>query len=930
MDTSGPSRPTHEDKNRFLKKIQEWRELGFDTGELERLLETDFYKFLQRRHEILKKQVERDKGFEAAFLASEQDLIHYGHKASSQYESTVDAHLEPFEPIVSPENELGVTPDTYTHTDVSDDDLLLLGEPLPPEDEAILEPEEESVIFVGKFQKPQKSKMHKTRETPVDKDEKVDKVETIKPTARPGETEKQRIPTESYEDEEIDNELDGTEDEFDDRSDFEESFEESDELGEDDERERERKYRKTTSKQIDDEARPGSAVGKLAAAIVVIIVILASFYLIWDFPLPTVVQEEEKVKATFEISPNLDKYDPGTLIRFDASSSSGKDLKYSWTLGSDFKVYEGSLKSKIMNGFFYGTENNEKNIIVNLEVSGKNNKDIASKNIVVKPKSFSILDEKLGDFGEYKVTGSLKISNPDGIQKFTIDNEDITADVTLKVIDIDFETKDSVPMTQGLKSTGGIMDGFLEEHSVFERTIIQNLDLTGIASGEATIKKTSVTSFPINTPYPIHSSLKGTMNTIDRSYTDLHTYNTIYGIITNQMDLTGSAQVQGLPNIGSQTFSFSSDDKIESYPNLQKDPRSLRLVDLTKTKDELSLDDQSAISVNNVIYIWHAKKIEYIYDRPAIMVNLSIDDKTMLEYNLEEFFLDLWIAEDVSIPVKTYLHSVQYYNGNRTEIDYNSLMTDFTEGNSRISDDDCLAKTSDGHFYKKHPDYSYYPSTNWTYLPPTGSSIKSSDSTTSLQSFTSEHAIQLAQQNEVVSSFLSAHPKAFVTNGYCTSSGNQKAELDKGILHWNLTFGYKNSRNALNVIIADDGVKYTEEVQIDEIPNSTEDFAPILSLGSAEDIFNEPDLDYYDIIFNSESRVDFDSVTFGVSANLQYPNVEITSIMFIEHSKYAYLVTYEKELEDERQIINIALDSETGQLLYYFDHTDNGFNIFET
>ena len=75
MDSSGSAGPTAEEKLRFLKKIEEWRQLGFKTDELEYLLDHDFNEFLKKRHELLKFQVEHDKDLESALLATGPPLV---------------------------------------------------------------------------------------------------------------------------------------------------------------------------------------------------------------------------------------------------------------------------------------------------------------------------------------------------------------------------------------------------------------------------------------------------------------------------------------------------------------------------------------------------------------------------------------------------------------------------------------------------------------------------------------------------------------------------------------------------------------------------------------------------------------------------------------------------------------------------------------
>jgi hypothetical protein len=936
MDSSGSAGPTAEEKQRFLKKIGEWRQLGFKTDELEYLLDHDFNAFLKKRHELLKFQVEHDKDLESALLAAgaESELtVDRERPYEQEHDQYQDEFLDEHEPEFDQEPEIA---------EESEEDLLLIGEPLPPEDEDELEPEEESVIFVGKYQRAPKSKVHKTRESELAKRERLlrqeerdleevsEQEKEIDKEPEPEQRSKRirsrkggrrQVYDEEPEDdyEELDEDY---EDEYEDEE--EEEYEEEYEYQEEEAEPKRRPHRPRRPVSGEDEPR-GSAAGKIVAAIIIIIIVLASFYFFGDFSFPMGSESPDKVSAVFEIEPNLAEYEPGNLITLDATGSSGDELKYNWVLDSDFKVYDGSLKSKKLNGYFVATTSESKKKIITLEINGKGGKDSVSKDITLQPKSFSITGEKLDDSGEYDVKGYFEMSNANGIRKFDIDTDELEAEVKLINILVNFKTKEAKPMSLNLESNNGIEDGFLQTHSVFKRTIVQDLELSGTASGKAEIKQI-IGNFPIGNDYPVYADIEGAMQTTDKSYTDLKTYNTIYGKITNHIDITVDPQISGLPQIDPGDESFSSDDTFESYPDLQKDPSNLRIVDLSN--DELKLGDQSGVNIGEVTYVWYAEKVEYIYNRPAIKINMSIDDDTKTDLHLTTFFFNMWIAEDISLPVKSHLFSIQDLNNNKTKVNYITEMVSFSAGNTLISEGSCDVSTTDGHFYKKHPDHIYHPYNNWTYIPPTGISTKSNDGSTSFDGFTVEQAINLAKQDSEVQNYLNANSNAYVVSGSCTASGDTESGIPKGTLFWNLTFGKKTSSNGFNLKVQEDGTVYTKNIQIDRPINSTTDFEPLLSFGGAEDILNDDSLEFYDSIFDSTPKVDFNKVKFGVQTNLEYPNVDITSIMFIESSRYGYLVTIEEQTESGQNIKNIALDAETGQLLYYLDHSDDGFSIF--
>jgi hypothetical protein len=466
-----------------------------------------------------------------------------------------------------------------------------------------------------------------------------------------------------------------------------------------------------------------------------------------------------------------------------------------------------------------------------------------------------------------------------------------------------------------LVSTGNQEDGFRQTHSVYKRTINQYLELSGTAR---VIPEPSDGGLPAP---PLDVEITGTMDSIDDSYTDFKTYNTIYGKATNNLDIT----IPPITVLGRQVFEgtdITRDDTIESYPDLRKNPMNFRLADLAD--NELEIGEGDAIEVGGVIYHWDAEKVEYFYDSPVIVVNMSINNKIMEQFNLLDFYSEFWIAEDVSQPVKTHLYSVHLQDGTTSVLNYVSEMTDFNPGIQSIASQDCTEPTGDSHFFNRWPGMTYVPTNNWTFLPPTGKSTRDND--TSFDAFPIEDAIGHAKNNQRFINYNASNPDAYIINGYCTATGEWG--FPPGTKIWNLTLGNQLDKDALNIVIAEDGsVKY-ENITIDQPPNSTSDFEPLLTFAGSEDILNDfSEKGFYDIIFNSGS-IDFDKVHYGVQTNLLYPNVDITSISFIERSKYSYLITYDSQNGDQYNSINVALDAETGQFLYYWDYTYSGFQLF--
>ncbi len=871
-DATGGPQPTGAEKERFLKKIAEWRELGFKTDDLEDLLENDFDEFLRRRHLILKQQIPEPKPEPKA--------------------PTLEEDISRKPPAVVPEAE------KPEDTEPKGDELLLLGEPLAPDTEAELEPEEEGVIIVGKLKPPRKSKIHRTREEEVEEETPVE------------------ITFEAEEEEELEEEEEELE------------GEEEEELEEEEEGEEEiepRKVRgKTKAPPGKREPEGGTVGGRIAAAAVIIILFLAVYYFGIVNPLDISGigggggggEEDGAVTADFVFS-SADGYYVGTIITLDASNSTGKNLKYSWTFDNSFQLEEGTSKSKIIKGYFTSTENIVVKKSITLRVSNNNNEDSITKEISLSPRSFKIEEERLNDNGEFKVTGSLDINNPDGITKMESDD----GEVTIHNINLKFRTRTSLPMTMELNSVDNEKDGFQQSHSVYERTIGQNLVLSGTVSGEAKIS--SPQNGPALPKFPFSADLNGNMVSTDKSYTDFKTHNVIYAQVTNKVQINVPIKI---PNYEFDEINITSDDVIESYPDLRKNPMKFRVEDLSD--DELQVGYFNVLPVGSIVYYWRAEKVEYVYERPVIKVNISVDNYTKTKYGLQKFFSAFWIAEEISQPVKAHLYSVQQQDGNTITLNYISEMTDFNSGLMKISSQTCDKSNLPNHFYSRRPGHTYEPSSNWSYLPPTGESKKDPPGS-SFDGFTHEQALALANNYQPFIDYIGNHPDAYVVTGYCTASG--EGGLPAGVLTWNLTFGEKSLSERIegfNIVIPKEGEIYSEDVTIDAPPNSTSDFEPLLTFASSEDVLlNYSNKEFFNIIFTEEDKIDFDNVEYGVETNLQYPNLDITSIWFVEHSKYSYKITYEQSTSTEQRIVSVALDAETGQLLFYWNHKDNGLDI---
>jgi hypothetical protein len=284
----------------------------------------------------------------------------------------------------------------------------------------------------------------------------------------------------------------------------------------------------------------------------------------------------------------------------------------------------------------------------------------------------------------------------------------------------------------------------------------------------------------------------------------------------------------------------------------------------------------------------------------------------MSRLNLDDFFMNVWVAEDVSLPVKTFIYIESTNEGNTTRIVHQSVMSDYTAGTTDVPDT-CSASAPDGtHFYKKVPGMEYENESNWEYLPSKGQGENS------FNAYPPEQAVQYAESDTGFSNFKSSHPNLYVVNGYCTGLGGGGVQG----LFWNLTFADKGSEQGFNIIVDSNGVSETSIIEISKPPNSTSDFEPLLTFASSEQILHnlsDPEIDQY--IFKNTDRVDFGNVSYGVQADVAYPTIDITSVNLLDRSRYCYLI------ENQANGYTLALDAETGQLLYTLKSSSSGFEL---
>lgn len=854
-DPANPNLPTSEEREMYLKKIHEWRELGFDTENLEDLLDSDFGEFKRKRLQILKSQV-----------GTKDEILAEARRAPAA------PGPEPTPPAAEP---------------APKESLMLLGEPVEIEEpEVAPKKKEEAVIHVGKPVRLPTRKARRKRAA----DRELEAA-AVEPMEVEGIEEGKDVKFKIMDLKEGDVKRDEEELEEEEEEEFEEEEEEA------------KPRPKRRKRPRKEEKRSNSGVAVLIIIIIVIIASISSYYyfILRGDGDGDGTESDPGLDAIITVQPAFTDYNAGEIIIFDAIDSEGDIDDHLWKMDNDFKIIEGALEERKVTGYFSPSESTEKNYTVTLTIKKGTFEDSDSIDVTVMPLSIGLTSERLDDYGEYDVDGFFDLTNPDGIVSFKTEYEGEEITLIIRDIHIDFNTQELDPMNTQLKDAPNIEDGFWQKHSTYKRETNQNLELSGEVKGTATHP-----IFP--EPYEFTANIDGNMDSADEAYTDYKTLNTIKTYVVNDIDLTIS--IANIPIIGTIDMPMTSHNELRSYPDLRKEPQRFRIEDLSTEPIELGHTD--AVEYGDIIYIWNAESVDFVYNNPAIKVNLTLDSSTMARNNLDEFFMNVWVAEDVSFPVRTYIYIESTLEGNTTTLIHKSVMKDYSAG-SAVIPDSCAASAPGGsHYYFKVPNKEYQNNTDWEYLPSEG------QGTNSFNAYPPEQAIQHAESDAGFIAYKNNHPDLYVVNGYCSGTG------ERGIqdLFWNLTFGEEGGKDGFNILVDKNGVLESTELRIDAPPNSTREFDPILTFASSEQILVDlTDTEIDDSVFNNQDEVDFSNVSYGIRANVAYPTIDITSIQVFERSKYAFYI------QNPSKGYTLALDAETGQLLFTLKSSSSGYEF---
>ncbi len=483
-------------------------------------------------------------------------------------------------------------------------------------------------------------------------------------------------------------------------------------------------------------------------------------------------------------------------------------------------------------------------------------------------------------------------------------------------------------------------DGFNMEHSV------QN-------SHEETAAKFDITIDGSDSqPFTAHGALDVSRN----EYIDLNE-NIILQTATN-----AHVEIDQIPRLDRE---ISYDGSMRNYPNPNEEQqetldemiylgnKQLKIDDSDSILWTIDTDDEEVSEWYTQVYNWTVIGGERVSGYNTLIINIT----SGFFQGWLPFVKKVWIANEVSFPVKTFTRTNMSYEDEESKfyfiLEHIRVLIDspssFIQGSEDIPWDSC---NDASHFPQRHPEGEFK---DWEYMPVSGSGFDESSF-----KFKPEDAVEYAKKNsDGLVQFLNKYDDVVVDWGVYKVTKDYKAEADltgrSGSFNWNLSFGYKPTYDERVEARESDEYPHwgyyvnlthnvTKEIGIDSYSELTKiinegqenygssslskkDVASeALTLASSEIILKlDPDIERE--IYGLNDEIDFDETTYSLAmagiTPSNNPGMEIietiTGITF-PSSKFSWAIQ-KGSVYLSGNTFSAAVDAENGQLLYVLEVT---------
>jgi hypothetical protein len=411
---------------------------------------------------------------------------------------------------------------------------------------------------------------------------------------------------------------------------------------------------------------------------------------------------------------------------------------------------------------------------------------------------------------------------------------------------------------------------------------------------------------------------------------------------------------------------------LRSYPNpntdvqetldeiIYGDGKPIKLNQTGKIDKDIA-DDDSEASFFNTVYHWKADKGETVSGYKSVRLNITATFGET-EFTLP-FKRQIWIANDVSQPVKVFTRTNQSYADEESKFyiileNTRTLKTGgFTRGDLPVEYNVCSAE----HYITQHPTGEYL---SWQYMPQAGTKFDDSSFT-----FNPNEAISIAmQESSELKKFLDDRSDIVMDYAQFNSTHDPKEITQTGSHRWLLVFGHKLSNDEIEYYWENDitpkerygvqvtynttklGIGDTKEVEVDFGPlNWSTEYSiddledKMLTLASAEEIL-KLDSEVENKLYNNPltpNTIYWDDplgktqcfLGQGISGD-ELPSsdlIETLTGFTIPSSKISWVIQkgqlYDTSGADQGSTFVTAVDTETGQMQYVMEIT--GTSLFQ-
>lgn len=461
--------------------------------------------------------------------------------------------------------------------------------------------------------------------------------------------------------------------------------------------------------------------------------------------------------------------------------------------------------------------------------------------------------KKIGDFGEYKVWGTIVSTSPEN-----------------EIERVEFEILDTSTMGISIKGYKDVQDGFGLNQNAYSIETTQDLKVEGIVE----------TGF-------LDGSLEveGDINIEEETYF-VHE-KAVRSHIYLDLDANGKS---GLGSVKSTA-------DVDMFPSLTSDEQDKTQLDDVYREKTIKKGDKGTLKKGDVTFEWSVTKQETVRGKESLLVEYQFDKeelrRTLSEnYSVEfsdagtvdEAYMRVWVTNGRSLEMKRKVFIKVHENDTQFKFDYNTEMLRYSQGTEEIREENLDSPAK--HELALREPWGTFP----RHGDPSNSSIP--------VDFTLRVAYNEANaSNDEFSNYIGNHTSDYLVYGKYNESN------DFGI--WNFTYSRAEAprgfimnvtRHSGTMISNDFGERLLND--IDPTLTVTKDRnelpSEMITFASAEQIFKSNARAYDKAFMESTGRINFDDYSLGVRTNLAYPGVDITTLNFdIESSSYAYFIKSE-------------------------------------